>query len=171
MLSRSLVGSYSFFTYLNKTRGQSWLYWCTTDWHFAVLMLLERRSACAISGVTKWAKDSWLFCTIIQQAVIRQARARNISSPLMQRSGTHWCCYSTLWQSQIRSFFYSFVLKSVHSELYQKSSLSQKNERLLPWWAVTEFDHCWIQKREGDGSSQSHYRFQMNQGTHELCMR
>lgn len=51
----------------NKMREQIWPHLCWAKRHFAVLML---RSACAIFGITKRAKDSWILCITREQIYI-----------------------------------------------------------------------------------------------------
>lgn len=140
------------------------------DRHFGVLMLLTRRSVSAISGVTKWAKDSYLLCSVIQQESLDSAGQE--TSSILWCKGLEFTSVVSLYCNNHRRGLYLFILKSIPLRIIpDEPSQSEKWETQSPWWAMTESDHCRIQKREGISSPQSHYRLQMNRGTHELCMR
>lgn len=85
-----------------------------------------------------------------------------------------------VWNSQLfyivttteQVYFYLYILKSILFRIIpEKTTQLGKWEALFLRRAGTESDHCQVQKREGDSSSQPHYRRQMNQGAYALCMR
>lgn len=138
MLSWSLVGSYSFFIYPNKTSEQSWLYRCIADGHFAVLMLVARRSTCAISGVTKRAKDSWLF----SRSYNKQSwdRPRQETSPVLWRKGLELTDVAIPRYDSHRSGLFLFIYFKMYPLRITPEKLTQSEK----WKTAPLMSSDWI---------------------------